>query len=165
LRDELRNPAGALQGAMVAVIGEAAGRSHARAPRCATVQWSPTSTSAISRWAESGPIHSHARLLGRCADRCDRGRALRPRVETTASSRRCSCEHGAGALARLRACSTTSQGRHCHRRHRRCGVVADVGVRDSPIVAVGTVSEPARETIDATGLVVCPGLRRPAHAL
>ena len=41
------------------------------------------------------------------------------------------------------------------------GVVADVGVRDGRIVAVGTVSEPARETIDATGLVVCPGFVDP----
>src|SRR6476469_6387921 len=41
------------------------------------------------------------------------------------------------------------------------GVVADVGVRDGRIVAVGTVSESARETVDATGLVVCPGFVDP----
>jgi N-acyl-D-aspartate/D-glutamate deacylase len=33
----------------------------------------------------------------------------------------------------------------------------DVGVRDGRIVAVGTVAEAARETIDATGRIVAPG--------
>jgi N-acyl-D-aspartate/D-glutamate deacylase len=41
------------------------------------------------------------------------------------------------------------------------GRVGDVGIRDGRIVAVGTVDEPARETIDATGLVVCPGFVDP----
>ena len=36
-------------------------------------------------------------------------------------------------------------------------VVTDIGVRDGRIVRVGHVSEPARRSIDATGLVVCPG--------
>ena len=34
---------------------------------------------------------------------------------------------------------------------------ADVGIRDGRLVAVGTVDEPARRTIDAEGLVVAPG--------
>jgi N-acyl-D-aspartate/D-glutamate deacylase len=34
---------------------------------------------------------------------------------------------------------------------------ADVGVRDGRIVAVGTVQEPARRTVDAEGAVVAPG--------
>ena len=33
----------------------------------------------------------------------------------------------------------------------------DIGIRDGRIVAVGTVNEPAKETIDASGLVVTPG--------
>src|SRR3954468_2361156 len=33
----------------------------------------------------------------------------------------------------------------------------DVGVRDGRIVAVGSVAEEARETIDATGRIVAPG--------
>ena len=33
----------------------------------------------------------------------------------------------------------------------------DVGVRDGRIVPVGTVNESAKETIDATGMVVSPG--------
>ncbi|HEX7096186.1 MAG TPA: amidohydrolase family protein, partial [Acidimicrobiales bacterium] len=41
------------------------------------------------------------------------------------------------------------------------GVVADVGIRDGRIVAVGTIDEPATHTIDATGLVVCPGFVDP----
>jgi N-acyl-D-aspartate/D-glutamate deacylase len=42
------------------------------------------------------------------------------------------------------------------------GVIADVGIRDGRIVAIGaTVSEEARETINATGLVVCPGFVDP----
>ena len=41
---------------------------------------------------------------------------------------------------------------------------ADVGVRDGRIVAVsdpGVIDEPAAETFDATGLVVCPGIVDP----
>src|SRR5262245_47742037 len=34
---------------------------------------------------------------------------------------------------------------------------ADVGVRDGRVVAVGTLDESARHTIDADGQVVCPG--------
>ena len=34
---------------------------------------------------------------------------------------------------------------------------ADVGIRDGRIAAIGTIDEPAREEIDATGLVVAPG--------
>ena len=41
------------------------------------------------------------------------------------------------------------------------GRAADVGIRDGRIVAVGTVDEPASETIDATGLVVTPGFVDP----
>ena len=41
------------------------------------------------------------------------------------------------------------------------GVAADVGIRDGRIVAVGQVTEEARETIDATGMVVCPGFVDP----
>src|SRR5436190_5653685 len=41
------------------------------------------------------------------------------------------------------------------------GVVADVGIRDGRIVAVGKVTEEASHTIDATGLVVCPGFVDP----
>ena len=37
------------------------------------------------------------------------------------------------------------------------GVVGDVGVKDGRIVAVGTVTEEAVETVDATGQIVCPG--------
>ena len=33
----------------------------------------------------------------------------------------------------------------------------DLGIRDGAIVAMGEVDEAARETIDATGKVVCPG--------
>src|SRR6476659_2804117 len=38
---------------------------------------------------------------------------------------------------------------------------ADVGIRDGRIVAVGEVTEEARETIDADGLVVAPGIVDP----
>lgn len=41
------------------------------------------------------------------------------------------------------------------------GVVADVGIRDGRIVAVGKVDEPASTTVDATGMVVCPGFVDP----
>src|SRR5436190_16397095 len=41
------------------------------------------------------------------------------------------------------------------------GVVADVGIRDGRIVAVGKVTEEASHTVDATGLVVCPGFVDP----
>ena len=36
-------------------------------------------------------------------------------------------------------------------------VIGDIGVRDGTIVAVGTVDESARETIDADGAIVTPG--------
>ncbi len=38
---------------------------------------------------------------------------------------------------------------------------ADVGIRDRRIVAVGVITEDAAETIDATGLVVAPGIVDP----
>jgi acyl-coenzyme A thioesterase PaaI-like protein len=63
LRDELRNPAGALQGAMVAVIGEAATEAmlgHRGAHR-SVVTDIDIRYLAMGR---VGPIHSHARLLG-----------------------------------------------------------------------------------------------------
>jgi N-acyl-D-aspartate/D-glutamate deacylase len=41
------------------------------------------------------------------------------------------------------------------------GIVGDVGIKDGRIVAVGTVTEAAADTIDATGLVVCPGFVDP----
>lgn len=41
------------------------------------------------------------------------------------------------------------------------GRIADVGIRDGRIVAIGTVEEEAAETIDATGLIVCPGFVDP----
>jgi N-acyl-D-aspartate/D-glutamate deacylase len=37
------------------------------------------------------------------------------------------------------------------------GRVLDVGIRDGVIVAIGAVDEDARESLDATGLVLCPG--------
>jgi N-acyl-D-aspartate/D-glutamate deacylase len=37
------------------------------------------------------------------------------------------------------------------------GRSGDVGIRDGKVVALGTAPEEAAETIDATGLVVCPG--------
>ncbi len=37
------------------------------------------------------------------------------------------------------------------------GRAGDVGIRGGRVVALGRVSEPARQTIDATGLVVAPG--------
>jgi N-acyl-D-aspartate/D-glutamate deacylase len=43
----------------------------------------------------------------------------------------------------------------------RGGFTADVGVRDGRVVAVGEVDEPARETIDADGLLVTPGFVDP----
>ncbi|MFA5883758.1 MAG: amidohydrolase family protein [Acidimicrobiia bacterium] len=41
------------------------------------------------------------------------------------------------------------------------GAVGDVGVRDGRVVVLGRVDEPARETIAADGLVVCPGFVDP----
>jgi len=41
------------------------------------------------------------------------------------------------------------------------GLVGDVALRDGRIVAVGKVTETARHTIDADGLVVCPGFVDP----
>lgn len=41
------------------------------------------------------------------------------------------------------------------------GRVADVGIRDGRIVAIGEVAEEAAETIDATGLLVIPGIIDP----
>jgi len=38
---------------------------------------------------------------------------------------------------------------------------ADVGIREGRIVAVGEVTEDAREAIDANGLVVAPGIVDP----
>jgi N-acyl-D-aspartate/D-glutamate deacylase len=43
----------------------------------------------------------------------------------------------------------------------RPAVIADVGVRDGRIVAVGEVDEPARETMDADGMLVTPGFIDP----
>ncbi|MFC4055255.1 amidohydrolase family protein [Actinomadura syzygii] len=40
-------------------------------------------------------------------------------------------------------------------------VTADVGIRDGRVAAVGTLDEPARETLDADGLVVGPGFVDP----
>ncbi len=42
---------------------------------------------------------------------------------------------------------------------------ADIGLRDGRIVAVGEVDEPSATELDAKGLCVAPGHRRPAHAL
>lgn len=41
------------------------------------------------------------------------------------------------------------------------GFVADVGIRDGRIVVVGTVAEDAHHVVDATGLVVAPGVVDP----
>jgi N-acyl-D-aspartate/D-glutamate deacylase len=41
------------------------------------------------------------------------------------------------------------------------GVVADVGIRDGRVIAIGAVDEPATRTIDADGLVVTPGFVDP----
>jgi len=41
------------------------------------------------------------------------------------------------------------------------GRSADVGIRDGRVVALGRLDEPARETIAADGLVVCPGFVDP----
>ena len=41
------------------------------------------------------------------------------------------------------------------------GVIADVGIRDGRVVAIGTVDEPAANVIDATGLLVTPGFVDP----
>jgi N-acyl-D-aspartate/D-glutamate deacylase len=41
------------------------------------------------------------------------------------------------------------------------GVRADVGIRDGRIVAIGEITDTATETIDATGLFVCPGFVDP----
>ena len=38
---------------------------------------------------------------------------------------------------------------------------ADVGIRDGRVVAVGSIAESANETIDANGLVICPGFVDP----
>lgn len=40
-------------------------------------------------------------------------------------------------------------------------VVADIGVRDGRIVAIGTITDSATEVFDATGLVVAPGIVDP----
>ena len=37
----------------------------------------------------------------------------------------------------------------------------DIGIRDGRIVALGIVEEPAAETLDATGLIACPGFVDP----
>ena len=41
------------------------------------------------------------------------------------------------------------------------GVIADVGVRDGRIVAIGTITDDAAEVFDAAGLVVTPGIVDP----
>ena len=47
----------------------------------------------------------------------------------------------------------------------RPACVADVGIRDGRIVAIGTIDEAAATVVDATGLRRRPRLRRPAHPL
>ena len=41
------------------------------------------------------------------------------------------------------------------------GFAADVGVRDGRIVAVGAIDEPSRQTVDASGHILCPGFVDP----
>jgi len=63
MRDELRNPAGAMQGAMIALVGEAA--AEAVLTHHGVVR--PVGTDIDIRYlamGRIGPIHSHARLLG-----------------------------------------------------------------------------------------------------
>jgi len=63
MRDELRNPAGAMQGAMIALVGEAA--AEAVLTHHGVVR--PVVTDIDIRYlamGRIGPIHSHARLLG-----------------------------------------------------------------------------------------------------
>jgi N-acyl-D-aspartate/D-glutamate deacylase len=37
------------------------------------------------------------------------------------------------------------------------GRLADVGIRDGRIAAIGQLDEPANKTVDATGMIVAPG--------
>ena len=41
------------------------------------------------------------------------------------------------------------------------GTLTDVGIRDGKVASLGATEEEARETIDATGLIVCPGFIDP----
>ena len=45
------------------------------------------------------------------------------------------------------------------------GRLADVGIRDGRIVAIGRVDEPATTEFDAAGLMVVARRHRPPHAL